>query len=87
MKKEDWLKYRTEGIGGSDVSVIAGINPFRSAHRLWLEKTGRIEAEQTDSEYAVASSFVAPAFMACLYLCIPALSDCANIYPDRKPLL
>ena len=51
-KKEDWLKYRTEGIGGSDVSVIAGINPFRSIHQLWLEKTGRIEPEQTDSEYA-----------------------------------
>ena len=60
IKKEDWLKYRTEGIGGSDVSVIAAINPFRSAHQLWLEKTGRIEPEQTDSEYAHFGTLLEP---------------------------
>lgn len=26
LSREDWLKYRTHGIGGSDVSIIAGIN-------------------------------------------------------------
>lgn len=41
LSREEWLKYRTQGIGGSDVSIIAGINPFRSAHQLWLEKQGR----------------------------------------------
>lgn len=60
MKKEDWLKYRTEGIGGSDVSVIAGINSYRSAHQLWLEKTGRIEPEQSDSEYAHFGTLLEP---------------------------
>ena len=48
LSREEWLKYRTKGIGGSDVSIIAGINPFKSAHQLWLEKTGQIEPEQTD---------------------------------------
>lgn len=60
MKKEDWLKHRTEGIGGSDVSVIAGINPYRSAHQLWLEKTGRIEPGQSDSEYAYFGTLLEP---------------------------
>ena len=29
LTREEWLKYRTKGIGGSDVSIIAGINPFK----------------------------------------------------------
>ena len=40
LSRADWLRYRTMGIGGSDVSVIAGINPYRSVYQLWLEKTG-----------------------------------------------
>lgn len=60
MSKEDWLKHRTGGIGGSDVSVIAGINPYRSAHQLWLEKTGRIEPVQSDSEYAHFGTLLEP---------------------------
>lgn len=47
LSREEWLKYRTKGIGGSDVSIIAGINPFKSVHQLWLEKTGQTEPEQT----------------------------------------
>lgn len=52
LSREEWLKYRLQGIGGSDVSVIAGINPFRSVYQLWLEKTKQTEPEQTDSEFA-----------------------------------
>ena len=29
LSREEWLKLRTNGIGGSDVSIIAGINPFK----------------------------------------------------------
>lgn len=60
LSREEWLKYRTKGIGGSDVSIIAGINPFKSAHQLWLEKTGQIEPEQTDSEYAHFGTLLEP---------------------------
>ena len=34
LSHEEWLKYRTQGIGGSDVSILAGINPFKSVHQL-----------------------------------------------------
>ena len=51
LTKEEWLKYRTQGIGGSDVSVIAGMNPFKSAYTLWLEKTGQIELKETENNY------------------------------------
>lgn len=60
LSRTEWLKYRTRGIGGSDVSIIAGINPFKSAHHLWLEKTGQIEPEQTDSEYAHFGTLLEP---------------------------
>lgn len=45
LTREEWLKWRTKGIGGSDVSVIAGINRFRSVFQLWLEKTEQAEPE------------------------------------------
>lgn len=60
LSREEWLKYRTNGIGGSDVSIIAGINPFKSVHQLWLEKTGQIEPDQTDSEYAHFGTLLEP---------------------------
>ena len=50
MSGEEWLRWRTKGIGGSDVSVIAGVNPFRSIFQLWLEKTGQVEPEETEND-------------------------------------
>lgn len=60
LSREEWLKYRTKGIGGSDVSIIAGINHFKSVHQLWLEKTGQTEPEQTDSEFAHFGTLLEP---------------------------
>lgn len=60
LTREEWLQYRTGGLGGSDVSVIAGINPFKSIHQLWLEKTGQTEPEQTESEYAHFGTLLEP---------------------------
>jgi len=39
LSKEEWLKLRKRGIGGSDVSSILGINKWKSELELWLEKT------------------------------------------------
>ena len=60
LSHEEWLKYRTQGIGGSDVSIIAGINPFKSAHQLWLEKTGQMEPEEGDTEYTHFGTLLEP---------------------------
>lgn len=51
VSKEDWLKLRTQGIGGSDVSVIVGINQYKSIFQLWMEKTGLMIPEVEDNEY------------------------------------
>ena len=60
LSREEWLKYRTLGIGGSDVSIIAGLNHFKSIHQLWLEKTGLVVPEESDSEFAHFGTLLEP---------------------------
>lgn len=60
LTRREWLKCRTQGIGGSDVPIIAGISPFKSVHQLWLEKTGQTEPEETESEYAHFGTLLEP---------------------------
>ncbi len=43
--REEWLRHRTDFIGGSDASCIVGMNPYKSNVELWEEKTGQREAE------------------------------------------
>ena len=42
MPYKDWLEWRRSGIGGSDASVVCGINKYKSPVELWLEKTGQL---------------------------------------------
>ena len=60
LSHTDWLRYRTMGIGGSDVSVIAGINPYRSVYQLWLEKTGQNEPAESENEYTHFGTILEP---------------------------
>ncbi|MBR2928348.1 MAG: YqaJ viral recombinase family protein [Oscillospiraceae bacterium] len=46
MPYEDWLEYRKLGIGGSDASVVCGINRYKSPIELWLEKTGQLPYQE-----------------------------------------
>lgn len=50
--KAAWLDARKKGVGGSDASVIVGLNRWKSPFTLWLEKTGQAEPESLeDNEY------------------------------------
>lgn len=60
MDRKEWLEWRRKGIGGSDVSIIAGVNKFKSVFQLWLEKTGQMELEEADSEYAHFGTLLEP---------------------------
>ena len=46
MAYEDWLEYRKLGIGGSDASVVCGINKYTSPVELWLDKTGQLPPQE-----------------------------------------
>lgn len=65
MPREEWLKLRRTGIGGSDAGTICCLNPYSSRIELWADKTGRLpdkednEAMRTgrDLEEYVAARF------------------------------
>jgi len=65
MPREEWLKYRNMGIGGSDAAAVVGLNPYVTPYKLWAEKTGRLPEEEEneamrqgrDLEDYVASRF------------------------------
>ncbi|MCI5751840.1 MAG: YqaJ viral recombinase family protein [Oscillospiraceae bacterium] len=42
----EWLEYRKSGIGGSDSSVVCGINKYKSPVELWMEKTNRLPYQE-----------------------------------------
>ena len=46
LSYEQWLEYRKTGIGGSDASVVCGINKYKSPVELWLEKTGQLPYQE-----------------------------------------
>ena len=39
MSRQEWLKQRQSGIGGSDASAILGFNPWKSPFELYIDKT------------------------------------------------
>jgi putative phage-type endonuclease len=46
MPYGEWLDWRKKGIGGSDASVICGINRYKSPVELWAEKTGMFPQQE-----------------------------------------
>lgn len=49
LSREEWLKLRKTGIGGSDAGAICGLNPYSSAMNVFLDKISE-ETEDQDSE-------------------------------------
>lgn len=62
MTENDWQEYRQkqQGFGGSDAAIILGLNPYKSAFTLWLEKTGQIEPEPVNNEYVEWGNLLEP---------------------------
>lgn len=46
MDYTDWLDWRRKGIGGSDASIVCGINKYKSPVELWLDKTGQLPYDE-----------------------------------------
>lgn len=45
----EWAKWREQGLGGSDIGTILGLNEYKSAYALWAERTGKIDTEPVDN--------------------------------------
>ena len=50
LSRAEWLEERRKGIGGSDAAAVAGLNPWKSAAAVYLEKVGEVEPEELSSE-------------------------------------
>lgn len=52
MTREQWLKERRKGIGGSDAAAIAGLSRYRSPIQVYMDKLGLIEPpEENEAMY------------------------------------
>jgi putative phage-type endonuclease len=57
---EEWHAAR-EGIGGSDIGSVMNKNPWKSAYRLWAEKTGQLSDEiEASMPMKLGTAFEAP---------------------------
>ena len=53
LTREEWLKWRQKGVGGSDIASICGINPWSSPLAVYyskIEKVPELEAENLPAE-------------------------------------
>lgn len=46
MPYDEWLDWRKKGIGGSDASVVCGINRYKSPVELWMDKTNQLPYQE-----------------------------------------
>jgi putative phage-type endonuclease len=44
MSNDEWLNWRKRGIGGSDASIVCGVNKYKSPVELFMEKTGQLSS-------------------------------------------
>lgn len=61
--REDWLQARRSGIGASDAACIMGLNPWKTNHDLWMEKTGRSTPKDISDSLAVQYGNDAESFL------------------------
>lgn len=84
----EWHAARAQGIGASDAGSVLGLNPYKSALRLWGEKTGRLQPPNLDDNPNVQRGVsmetpIAEAFAAQSNLTI---EPCGMLYQADPPL-
>jgi putative phage-type endonuclease len=66
--REEWLECRKQGIGGSEAGCIVGANPWKSARKLWREKTGADKPDDISDKPAVKFGKEAEQHLRALFL-------------------
>jgi len=69
MNREEWLKARMTGIGGSEMAAILGVSPWSSPADVWARKKGLIPELEDNLRFKIGRLFEAPI---------------AQIYADRE---
>lgn len=66
LSHEEWLKYRKQGLGGSDAGAICGLNPYSSAMDVYYDKSSpdaAIEDNEAMRQGRDLEEYVARRFM------------------------
>ena len=69
----EWLANRVGAVGGSDIGVICGKSPYKSAFTLWAQRTGRIP-EDTVNPSMIIGTIIEPAIISLFKFYNPALT-------------
>lgn len=83
MSRDEWLKTRRFGIGGSEASIVMGVSPFATKRDLYYDKIGK-RPVQVDPE---EENWVAKAVgnrLEELVAMIFAKKTGLNVYPDKR---
>lgn len=60
MSKDEWIRARKHGLGGSDISILLGINPWRSELELWMDKTNMTNDPVEENEAMYFGTLLEP---------------------------
>ena len=60
MEREEWLRERMKGVGGSEMAAILGLSPWQGPHDVWARKTGRMPEQEDTFRFKVGRFFEAP---------------------------
>ena len=63
MEETLWLKEKKGKIGGSEISAVLGLNPYKTRYQIWLDKTGRSPPIE-ENKYMRAGKLMEPAIVA-----------------------
>lgn len=55
--RNEWLEFRKNGIGSSEVATIVGLNPFETPYQLWRRKIG-LEAPKEENFFMKAGHYL-----------------------------
>ena len=75
--RAEWLEYRKDGIGSSEVATILGLNPWETPYQLWRRKKG-LDAPKDETFAMKAGHYLEDAvsqFWACLLYTSDAADD------------
>ena len=60
LTREEWLRYRKLGIGGSDVASLLGISRWKSEIEIWLDKTNQTNEPPAENEVMTWGTIMEP---------------------------
>ena len=60
MNREEWLKARMSGIGGSEMAAILGVSPWETAVDVWARKKGLTSEQPDNLRFKIGRKFEGP---------------------------